>query len=163
VAKLSVLEQETTALRASLQERNAQIETVNGEAQANAAQAADRLAEIERQRGQIAELVGEREAGATGLHTEIAALREALATAERRAQGAEAVPEIRAELTRLSDALARAEQEVWERAGLIETMRAELLSLSETLALTRRGRANGLPSWHRWKPNSLGCGRSCPW
>ena len=38
----------------------------------------------------------------------------------------------------MSDALARAEQEVWERAGLIEGMRAELLLLGETTAQTRR-------------------------
>jgi predicted nucleic acid-binding Zn-ribbon protein len=38
----------------------------------------------------------------------------------------------------LIEALARAEREVWERAGLIETMRAELVSLNDALAQPRR-------------------------
>jgi hypothetical protein len=42
------------------------------------------------------------------------------------------------EIAGLRKALARAEQEVWERAGLIETMRAELLSSNEALTQPRR-------------------------
>src|SRR5260370_29803578 len=62
-ANLPVLEQEAAARRASLAEaeRRAQIEAVRGEAQASAAQAAEAVAEIERQRAQIAELVGGRD------------------------------------------------------------------------------------------------------
>ena len=44
----------------------------------------------------------------------------------------------------MSDALARAEQEVWERAGLIETMRAELLSLREALVQPWREAQEGV-------------------
>jgi hypothetical protein len=89
---------------------------------------------------------------------EMAGLREALATAERRAQGAEAVPEIRAELTRLSDALARAQQEVWERTELIETMRAETLFLGqERVAIIASMEAESSGCATRWREANASC------
>jgi hypothetical protein len=89
---------------------------------------------------------------------EMAGLREALATAERRAQGAEAVPEIRAELTRLSDALARAQQEVWERTELIETMRAETLFLGqERVAIIASMEAESSGCATLWREANASC------
>jgi hypothetical protein len=91
---------------------------------AELAELREALAEAERQRA-------DHESASAGMNAEIVTLRAALVDAERRALEGEAVPQIRAEL-------ARAEQEVLERAGLIETMRTELLSSSEALAQHRR-------------------------
>jgi hypothetical protein len=132
VARVSALEEEAAALR----ERAAAADAV--------------LAEVERQRAQLGDLLRERDEAATALASaraeaeeeraarmdregRVSELEEALRTLE-----AGAVSEIRAEVARLTEALARAEREVWDRAGLIETMRAELLSLNEALAQPRR-------------------------
>jgi hypothetical protein len=162
-AKLSLLEQEAAALRASLQERDAQIETVRGEAQASAAQAAEALAEIERQRAQIAELVGGRDAAVTALEAvrgEVQAgavgMAEMSAAIERqRDQLADLVRE-RDEMARALDAahaeveaqgdarmhsegrVAELEETLGSRAAAAEAMEAELAALRETLGRAER-------------------------
>ena len=115
---------------ATLQTSQAAAEAEIGQLQGKIASLHDALSETERQ-------VGDRESAAAALQAEIAVLRAALNEAERRAQEAEAIPQIRAELDQLSDALARAEQEAWERSGLTERMRVELLSLNAELARIR--------------------------
>jgi hypothetical protein len=153
--KLSQLEQEAAALRTSLQERDAQIETVRNEAQASAAQAAEALAEIARQGVQIAELVEGRDAAVTALE---AVRREAQAGAvgmaeieRQRAQLADLVRD-RDEIAVALDA-ARAEVETRGGSGLdndgrvtelgeapgnrtaaADAMEAELAALREALA-----------------------------
>jgi hypothetical protein len=154
-AKLSLLEPEAAALRASLEERDAQIETVRGEAQASAAQTAEALAEIERQRAQIAELVGGRDAAVMALEavrSEAQAGAVGMAEIERqRAQLADLLRE-RDEIAVALDA-ARAEVEarggsrldndgrvtelgeaLGNRTAAADAMEAELAALREALA-----------------------------
>jgi hypothetical protein len=158
-AKLPVLEQEAAALRASLQERDAQIEAVRGEAQASAAQAAEALAEIERQRAQIAELVGGRDAAVTALEAvrgeaQAGAVGMAEISAEIERQRAQLADLVR-ERDEMTVALAAARAEVEARGGsrmdgdgrvteleealrsrtaAAEAMEAELAALREALA-----------------------------
>src|ERR1700730_4783408 len=80
-AKLPVLEQEAAVLRAALGERDAQIGTVRVEAEANAARVAVAAAEIEQQRGELSDLVRERDEMARALETARAAFDTADATA----------------------------------------------------------------------------------
>jgi hypothetical protein len=120
-----------------LREVLGEAERLAVEREATAAAVQEELTRLREALAQSRRQLVEHEAAVAVLNSEMTALHTTLIDAERRAQGAEAIPEIQADLAGLSVALARAEQEVWERAGLIETMRAELFSLGETLAQTR--------------------------
>jgi hypothetical protein len=129
-AKFPEIEQEATALRAALGERDAAVEAVNARAVAVEGRLAEALAEIEAQRGQIAALASQRDA--------------IIETAEHRASGAEA---------RLADAVAEIEAQRGEIAGLAgerearaefereaNGLRATLAEREQALAeLSRRG------------------------
>jgi hypothetical protein len=115
-AKLPMLEQEAAALRAALGERDAQIGTVRVEAEANAARVAVAAAEIEQQRGELSDLVRERDEMARALETARAAF-EAADAARAHSEG---------RLSELEEALG-------SRAAAAEAMGAELTGLREAL------------------------------
>src|SRR5438105_2739344 len=119
-AKYPEIEQEATALRAAVGERDAIIETAERRASAAEARLADAVAEIEARRVQIAGLAGKREAALAELsrrgdellaaqqaaRAELAAREAALHSAEQRAQ--ERAAAAAAMLAALRDALAQA-------------------------------------------------------
>jgi hypothetical protein len=117
VAKYPEIEQEATALRALVGERDADIASAALRANAAEASFADAPAEIEGQRAQIAEHGRERENGA-----EI----------ERE------VNELKATLGEREAALRHAEREVWERDAAAEAIQAEVGALREALAQAER-------------------------
>ncbi len=147
-AQLADLARERDETAAALASARAEIEDLRNAVALSEREADERTAAATAMQSKFGEIhealteaqkrAEEGDSAAAALRAEIVAVRGALVDTERRVVEAEAVPEIRTELARLADMLARAEQEIWERAGLIETMRAEMLSLGEELSQNQR-------------------------
>ena len=154
--KYSDVEQEATSLRAVIGERDADFAAANARAVDAERRVAEALAQIEQQRGQLAELARERD-DASGLQemlaeraatlgqerevaqAEVAILREALARTERAGQESAAASDaMRAEIGSLRAALTQAEREGLARGSAAEAMQEEVEALRDTLARTER-------------------------
>jgi hypothetical protein len=139
---LARAENEATALRTALNEREATAQEAGARANASEARLAGSLAEIEAQRLQITAISGDlsdRDTAAAALQAEIEILRSALAQAEQRGQEhAAAVATAQAESAVLRDALARAELENVETGTVAEAICAEIASSRIALACAER-------------------------
>jgi hypothetical protein len=161
-AKYPEIEKEATALRAAVSERGAAIAAADLRADAAEARLADALAEIDRQRSQIADLGRERDDASSlratlaeseaalaehlcradeltmalrASQSELEAREAALLRAEQEAQEHAAAALARqSEIDVLRDTLAQAEREAQEHAAAAEAMQAEVGALRETLA-----------------------------
>jgi hypothetical protein len=144
-AKYTEIEQEASALRASVGERDAVAKAADARAAAVEGRLAEALAEIEEQRARIAVLAGERDARAEIEH----AARELKATlAERETVLAElshradellaTLQATQAELATHEAALGQAEQAAQERAAADEELQREIATLQDTLAQADR-------------------------
>jgi hypothetical protein len=147
-AKYPEIEQEAAALRVLVDERDAGIASAELRANAPEASLADALAEIDRQRSQIADLAKERDAEiereANELKATLAEREAALRRAEQEAQEqAAAALTMQSEIAVLRDALARAERAEQERASAAITLQAELGALRKTLAHAEREAQQG--------------------
>src|SRR5262249_702200 len=125
-AKLPEVEQEAVALRAEFDERDAVAEAAGARAAAVEERLAGALAEIEKQRAQIAEMGGDLQAAGVE-----AAVREAaLVQAERMAQErAVALEVMQAEIIALWDSLGQLREEAQQREAATLAVRGELVSL----------------------------------
>jgi len=165
-AKYPEIEQQATALRAVVSERDAAVEAADARAAGAEGRLADALLEIDHQRGQIAELARERDevsrlnaalaeretaladlsrradellAALQAAQAEAAAREAALSHAEQEAQDrAAAALAIESEVATLRDALTRAERAGQEHRVTVDTMRAEVTALREALAQAER-------------------------
>ena len=165
-AKYPEIEQQATALRATVSERDAAVEAADARAAGAEGRLADALLEIDHQRGQIAELARERDevsrlnaalaeretaladlsrradellAALQAAQAEAAAREAALSHAEQEAQDrAAAALAIESEVATLRDALTRAERAGQEHRVTVDTMRAEVTALREALAQAER-------------------------
>jgi hypothetical protein len=144
-AKLPESEQEAAALRTALGERDAIIETAERRASDAEARLAEAVAEIEAQRGQIAERASEGDARAeiereaSGLRATLAEREAGLAELSRRVDELLAARQAaRAELAAREAALHSAEQRAQERAAAAEAMQAEIAALRGGLARAER-------------------------
>jgi len=157
-AKLPESEQEAAALRRTLGERDAIIETAERRASGAEARLADALADIEAQRRDIAGLAGEREAAlaelsrrgdellaaqragqereAAAAQAEIAALRGGLVRAEQQRAASETA--LQGEIAGLRATAAKAEREAQERAATVAALQAEIGGLQEALTAARQ-------------------------
>src|SRR6516164_2686907 len=137
-AKYPVIEQEATALRAALGERDAAVEAVNARAAAVEGRLAEALAEIEAERAQIAALARERDE-ANSLKATLADRETAVTELSRRADElVAALQAAQAEAAAREAALQHTEQEAQERRAAAAAMQAELEALHETLAKVDR-------------------------
>jgi hypothetical protein len=138
-AKYPAIEQEASALRASVSERDAAVEAADARAAGAEAHLAETLLEIEHKRGQIAELAGERDE-ASRLNAALAERETALAYLSRRADELQAALQAaQAEVAAREAALNHAEREVQESGAVAEATRSENAALQDALALTERG------------------------
>ena len=165
-AKYPEIEQQATALRATVSERDTAVEAADARAAGAEGRLADALLEIDHQRGQIAELARERDevsrlnaalaeretavadlsrradellAALQAAQAEAAAREAALSHAEQEAQDrAAAALAIESEVATLRDALTRAERAGQEHRVTVDTMRAEVTALREALAQAER-------------------------
>jgi hypothetical protein len=137
-AKFPEIEQETTALRAVVGERDVGIAAAEGRANAAEARLADAVAEIEEQRVRIADLARERD-DANGLRATLAEREVALAELSRRTDELLAARQslqaalAHAEWVALRAKLAQVEGEATGR-GAAAAMEAEVRGLRERLA-----------------------------
>jgi hypothetical protein len=149
-AKYPEIEQETTALRAVVGERDVGIAAAEGRANAAEARLADAVAEIEEQRARIADLARERD-DANGLRATLAEREAALAELSRRTdellaarqsaraeragqESAVAAAAIEVEVVALREALAQAEQEAQAAGVAVLAIQSEVAALWDTLA-----------------------------
>jgi hypothetical protein len=133
-AKYSEIEQEAAALRMHVSERDTGLASAQLRADAAEARLVDALAEIERQRAQIAELAerrGEREA----MRAEVEEQRAQIADLAKRRDEREAM---RAELAALWDTLAQGEQEAQQHEAAAAAMQGEIATLRGTLVHAER-------------------------
>jgi hypothetical protein len=144
-AKYPEIEQEATALRAAVSERDAIIETAEHRASSAEGRLADAVAEIEAQRAQIAELAVELEARvefereASGLRATLAGREWAFAELSRGTHELLAAQQAaQAELAAREAALLHSERTVQERAAAAEAMQAEVGALRQTLTQAER-------------------------
>jgi hypothetical protein len=136
-AKYTEIEQEASALRASVGERDAVVEAAEGRAAGAEGRLAEALLEIDHQRGQIAELARERDE-VSRLNTALAERETALADLSRRADELlAAFQAAQAEAAAREAALSHAEQEVQERGAAALAMQSEVAALRD--ALTQAG------------------------
>ena len=146
-AKYSEVEQEATALRAAVGERDAIIETAERRASGAEARLADAVAQIEALRGQIAELASEGDARAefeseaSGLRATLAEREAALAELLRRADQLLAAQQAaQAELAAREAALHSADRAGQEReAAAAQAMQRQIAALQEALAKAEGG------------------------
>ena len=137
-AKYPEIEKEATALRAAASERDAAIASADRRAEAAEARLADALAEIDRQRGQIADLGRERDE-ASSLRATLAESEATLAEHSRRADDlAMALQASQSERGAREAALLRAEQEAQEHAAAAIARQSEIDVLRDTLARAER-------------------------
>ena len=149
-AKYREIEQETTALRAVVGERDVGIAAAEGRANAAEARLADAVAEIEEQRARIADLAREHD-DADGLRATLAEREAALAELSRRTdellaarqsaqaeragqESAVATAAIEAEVVALREALAQAERQAEDHAAETAARQVEVAALWDTLA-----------------------------
>jgi hypothetical protein len=144
-AKYREIEQETTALRAVVGERDVGIAAAEGRASTAEARLADAVAEIEEQRARIADLARERDdanclaqeraAAMAAAQHEIAALRGVVGKAEQEAEERAAeVDAMQVEVVTLQTALAHAEWAAQRRTAAAEALEAEVAALRAKLA-----------------------------
>jgi hypothetical protein len=137
-AKYPEIEQEATALRAAVGERDEAVEAAERRANATKARLEGTLAEIEGLRAQIPELARERDE-ANGLKATLAERETSLAETSHRAdEFLAALQASQAEAAAREAALGRAEQEAQERGAAAEALDAEVGALRETLARAER-------------------------
>jgi hypothetical protein len=146
-AKYPEIEQETTALRAVVGERDVGIAAAEGRANAAEARLADALTEIEEQRARIADLARERD-DANGLRTTLAEREAALAELSRRTdellaarqsaqaeragqERATAAAAMQTEVTTLRDAPAQAERQAQDHAVETPARQHEIAALEQ--------------------------------
>src|SRR5271165_3912260 len=135
-AKYPEIEQEATALRTAVSERDAVVAAAGARAVVAEGRLAEALAEIEGLRAQIAELARERDE-ASSLKATLAERETMLTELSRRAdERLAALQSTQAEVAACEAALGRAEQEAQERGAAAEAMRAEVGALRETLVRT---------------------------
>src|SRR5271166_3508850 len=135
-AKYPEIEQEATALRTAVSERDAVVAAAGARAVVAEGRLAEALAEIEGLRAQIAELARERDE-ASSLKATLAERETMLTQLSRRAdERLAALQSTQAEVAACEAALGRAEQEAQERGAAAEAMRAEVGALRETLVRT---------------------------
>jgi sulfotransferase family protein len=167
--KYSEIAREAASLRTVVGERDADLAAADARAAAAEGRLAEAQAEIEAQRGQIAELASERDqagglkmmlaereatsaelsrqvdelAGALEAARGEAAAREAAlrCTEEEALQAGSAAAAMQNEIATLRDTLAQAERVEQERTATVGKLEAELEALRETLARTKRERA----------------------
>src|SRR5271166_2363954 len=144
-AKYPEIEQQATALRATVSERDAVVDAAKLRANAAEARLVDAFAEIEAQRTQIADLAREHddraeiERTANGLKATLAEREIALAEHSRRADELRAALQVaQAEAAAREAALRLAEQEAQERHATAEAMQGEIATLREALVQTDR-------------------------
>jgi hypothetical protein len=135
-AKFPAIEQEATALRVQLSERDTGLASAQLRADTAEARLTDALVEIEGQGAQIAELAKQRD-DREAMRAEIAALWDTLVQAEQEAQQGEAAAvTLEAEVEAPRETLATTEAETQHRAAAERGLQAEVEALRETLAQT---------------------------
>jgi hypothetical protein len=137
-ARYPVIEQEATALRAALGERDAAVEAVNARAAAVEGRLAEALAEIEAERAQIAALARERDE-AISLRATLADRETAVTELSRRADElVAALQAAQAEAAAREAALQHTELEAQERGAAAAAMQAEIGALRQTVEQAER-------------------------
>jgi hypothetical protein len=152
-AKYPEIEQQATALRAAVSERDAAVEAADARAAGAEGRLAEALLEIDQQREQMNAALAERETALADLsrradellaalqaaQAEVAAREAALSHAEQEAQDRSAAAlAMQSEIAALRDALTQAERARHERAVAADTMQAEVTALREPLAQAER-------------------------
>jgi hypothetical protein len=136
--KYPEVEQQATALRAAVSERDAAVEAADGRAAAAEGGLAQALEEIERQRAQITEFARERDE-ATSLRATLAERETTLADLSRRVDELlRALQAAQAEAAAREAALRHAEQEAQERGAAGLAMQSEIGALRAALAQAER-------------------------
>src|SRR6516164_6897422 len=137
-AKYPAIEQQATALRATVSERDAAVEAADARAAGAEGRLADALLEIDHQRGQIAELARERDE-VSRLNAALAERETALADLSRRADELlAALQAAQAEVAAREAALSHAEQEAQDRAAAALTMQSEVAAMRDALTQAER-------------------------
>jgi len=137
-AKYPEIEQQATALRAAVGERDAAVAAADARAAAGEGRLAEALAKIEQQRAQIAELARERDE-ANSLKATLADRETAVTELSRRADELlAALQAAQAEAAAHEAALRRAERDLQERGAVAEALETEVGALRETLAKAER-------------------------
>jgi hypothetical protein len=137
-AKYPEIEQQATALRAAVSERDAAVEAADGRVAAAEGGLAEALEEIERQRAQITEFARERDE-ATSLRATLAERETTLAGLSRRVDELlAALQAAQAEAAAREAALRHAEKEVEERGAAALAMQSEAAALRDARAQVER-------------------------
>jgi chromosome segregation ATPase len=137
-AKYPEIEQQATALRATVSERDAAVEAADARATGAEGRLAEALLEIDHQRGQIAELARERDE-VSRLNAALAERETALADLSRRADELlAALQAAQAEAAAREAALSHAEQEAQDRAAAALVIQSEVAALRDALMQAER-------------------------